>query len=189
MCNLEEKIIRKEMKHVEILLNYHSSSIVYLCPMKILMVCLGNICRSPLAEGILKDKIKKAGLNWEVDSAGTLGRNEGCAPHAFSQKVALDNGLDICELKCRYFTKDDIKNFDKIYVMDDENYLDVKRISGSNWDSGKVDLILNELYPGEDRIVPDPWHGGEEGFRKVYETLDKACDAIIKKYAPSMHLV
>jgi protein-tyrosine phosphatase len=103
--------------------------------------------------------------------------------------VALDNGLDIGEARCRYFAKDDMKNFDKVYVMDDENYLDVKRISGNNWDSGKVDLILNELYPGEDRIVPDPWYGGEEGFHKVYETLDRACDAIIKKYTAGMHLV
>lgn len=157
--------------------------------MKILMICLGNICRSPLAEGILKDKVKKAGLDWEIDSAGTLGHNVGCPPHHLSQKVARQYGMDICEHKCRNFSKEDIKNFDKIYVMDDENYLDVKRISVKNWDAGKVDLIMNELYPGEDRIVPDPWYGGEEGFHKVYEMLDKACDAIIKRYAPSMHSI
>lgn len=142
-----------------------------------------------MAEGILRDKVKNAGLDWEIDSAGTLGRNEGCAPHHFAQKVAMQYKIDICEHKCRYFTKEDVKNFDKIYVMDDENYLDVKRISGSMWDSGKVELILNELYPGEDLIVPDPWSGGEEGFHKVYDMLDKACEAIIKKYAPSMHSV
>lgn len=130
-----------------------------------------------------------AGLDWEVKSAGTLGRNAGCPPHHFSQKVARQYGIDICDQKCRNFTCEDIKNFDKIYVMDDENYLDVKRISGKNWDSGKVDLIMNELYPGEDRIIPDPWYGGEEGFHKVYEMLDKVCDAIIRKYASSMHLV
>lgn len=157
--------------------------------MKILMVCLGNICRSPLAEGIMRDKVAKAGLDWVIDSAGTLGRNEGTAPHHFSQQVAMQNGIDICEQRCRYFTKEDIKNFDRIYVMDDENYLDVKRISGNNWDAGKVDLILNELYPGEDEIVPDPWYGGEEGFQKVYEILDKACDAIISKYSPAMHVI
>lgn len=157
--------------------------------MKILMICLGNICRSPLAEGILRDKIKKANLDWEVDSAGTLGRNEGCAPHKHSQKIAKQYGIDISEQKCRYFTKEDMKNFDKIYVMDDENYLDVKRLSGNNWDAGKVNLILNELYPAEDRIVPDPWYGGEEGFHRVYELLDKACDMIIKKYSPTMHVV
>jgi protein-tyrosine phosphatase len=157
--------------------------------MKILMVCLGNICRSPLAEGILRSKVEKTGLDWVIDSAGTLGRNEGCAPHKFSQKIAKQFDLDISQQKCRYFTKDDMKNFDKIYVMDDENYLDVKRISGSYFDSGKVDLILNELYPGEDRIIPDPWYGGEDGFHKVYEILDKACDAIIRKYAPTMHSI
>jgi protein-tyrosine phosphatase len=142
-----------------------------------------------MAEGILKDKVEKAGLDWTIDSAGTLGRNEGCPPHQFSQKVVGLNGIDISEKKCRYFTPDDIKHFDKIYVMDDENYLHVKKISGANWDSGKVDLILNELYPGEDRIIPDPWFGGEEGFHKVYDMLDKACDAIIKKYASIMHPV
>lgn len=157
--------------------------------MKILMVCLGNICRSPLAEGILTDKVKKAGLDWQVESAGTLGRNEGCAPHHFSQQIAALNGIDISKQKCSYFTQEHIKNFDKIYVMDDENYLDVKRLSGKNWDSGKVDLIMNEPYPGEDRIIPDPWYGGEEGFHKVYEMLDKACDAIIRKYSPTMHTV
>ncbi|MDQ6814677.1 MAG: low molecular weight phosphotyrosine protein phosphatase [Bacteroidota bacterium] len=157
--------------------------------MKILMVCLGNICRSPMAEGILRDKVEKTGLDWLVDSAGTLGRNEGCQPHQFSQKVAKQYNIDICQHKCRYFTREDMKNFDKIYVMDDENYLDVKRISGNTWDSGKVDLILNELYPGEDQIVPDPWYGGEEGFHKVYAILDQACDAIIKKYASPMHSV
>jgi len=157
--------------------------------MKILMVCLGNICRSPLAEGILRDKVKKAGLDWTIDSAGTLGRNEGCAPHQFSQKIGRLHGIDISDKKCRYFTSDDIKNFDRIYVMDDENYLHVKKISGTNWDSGKVDLILNELYPGEDRIIPDPWFGGEEGFHKVYEMLDRACDAIVKKYAPVLHSI
>ena len=151
------------------------------------MVCLGNICRSPLAEGILRHKVKKAGLEWTVDSAGTLGQNEGCAPHHFSQKVASKFGIDICNHQCRYFKKEDMKNYDKIYVMDDENYLDVKRISGDSWDSGKVELILNELYPLEDRIVPDPLSGGEQGFYFVYELLDNACDAIIKKYAPVMH--
>src|SRR4051812_8308896 len=123
--------------------------------MKILMVCLGNICRSPLAEGILKDKVKKAGLNWEVDSAGTDGYQPGCPPHHFSQKVAKNYGIDISTQKCRHFRPGDIETFDRIYVMDDENYDEVRRISGKKWNPQKVDFLLNEVYPGKDKIVPD----------------------------------
>lgn len=152
--------------------------------MKILMVCLGNICRSPLAEGILRDKIKKAGLDWEVDSAGTNGYQPGCPPHHFSQKVAKQYGIDICEQKCRHFIKEDIDKFDKIYVMDDENYYEVQRIAGRKWDAKKVDFLLNEVYPGQNQMVPDPWFGGEDDFHTVYEMIDKACEKIVK--APAL---
>ena len=151
--------------------------------MKILMVCLGNICRSPLAEGILTHKAQKAGLNWELDSAGTSAHNPGCAPHHLSQKVARNFNIDICNHQCRHFTKSDMDNFDKIYVMDEDNYYEVKRIAGNKWDSSKVDFLLNELYPGEDRDIFDPWYGGEEGFNQVYQMIDEACEAIVNKYA------
>lgn len=151
--------------------------------MKILMVCLGNICRSPLAEGILKDKIKKAGLHWEVDSAGTNGYNPGCPPHRFSLKVARENGIDISGQKCRNFTKEDITRFDKIYVMDDENYEEVKRISGVNWNAEKVDYLLNSVTPGQNRNVPDPWFGGEDGFHKAFKMIEEACDKIVASHA------
>jgi protein-tyrosine phosphatase len=144
--------------------------------MKILMVCLGNICRSPLAEGIMQDKIKKAGLDWVVDSAGTGNYHVGSPPHHLSQKVAKDNGIDICEQCCRQFVKQDMLNFDKIYVMDHDNYKDVRRISKELWNADKVDFLLNELYPGENRDVPDPWYGDEEDFYTVFELLDKACE-------------
>jgi protein-tyrosine phosphatase len=150
--------------------------------MKILMVCLGNICRSPLAEGILRDKIKKAGLNWEVDSAGTDGYQPGCPPHHFSQKVAKHFGIDISTQKCRDFRQSDIEAFDRIYVMDDENYDEVRRISGKKWKPEKVDLLLNEVYPGKDKIVPDPWFGGEDGFYTTYKMIEEACDMIVRKY-------
>ena len=149
--------------------------------MKILIICLGNICRSPLAEGILKHKANKAGLNWTVDSAGTNGFNAGCPPHKFSQKVAKINGIDICDQQCRHFRPDDMDNFDKIYVMDEENYFDVKRIAKEKWNEKKVDFLLNEVYPGQNREVPDPWFGGEDGFHKVFELLERACEAIISK--------
>lgn len=146
------------------------------------MVCLGNICRSPLAEGILRDKANKAGLGWEVDSAGTNGYEPGCPPHQFSQKVAKLYGIDICEQKCRHFVKEDMERFDKIYVMDDQNYYEVKRISADKWDENKVDYLLNELYPGKNEGVSDPWFGGEDGFHEVYKLLDEACEAVIAKY-------
>ncbi len=151
-------------------------------PMKFLMVCLGNICRSPLAEGILKHKAKAAGLNWIVESAGTGAYHTGEPPHHLSQKVAKINGINICAQQARLFTKDMMHHYDKIYVMDAENYNDVKRISGNKWDASKVDLLLNEVYPGQNRSVEDPWYGGEPDFHHAYELIAAACDNIIKKY-------
>lgn len=150
--------------------------------MKILMVCLGNICRSPLAEGIMQDKITKAGLEWAVDSAGTAGYHVGEAPHKLSQKVALHNGIDISKQKCRQFRSADIRDFDRIYVMDLDNYQEVKRICRDNWNEQKVSLMLDVLYPGQQKEVPDPWYGTEEGYHLVYEMLDKACDEILRSH-------
>lgn len=146
------------------------------------MVCLGNICRSPLAEGILKNKVKNAGLNWIVESAGTGAYHTGEPPHHLSQKVAKHNGIDICGQQARLYVRNFILEYDKIYVMDTDNYNEVKRISGSLWNPSKVDLLLNELYPGENRSVADPWYGTEFGFHKTYELIDKACNNIIQKY-------
>lgn len=151
--------------------------------MKILMVCLGNICRSPLAEGILRDKIKKAGLHWTVDSAGTANYHVGEAPHHLSQKVSKFNKVDISYQMGRQFDKHDMLHFDKIYVMDSDNYEDVKMLSRELWNENKVALLLNELYPFENREVPDPWYGTEEGYHRVYKLISDACDAILTKYA------
>lgn len=153
--------------------------------MKILMVCLGNICRSPLAEGVLQRKARQAGLEWEIDSAGTGNYHLGSSPHPLSQKVARLNGVDICDQKARQFRKEDMLEFDKIYVMDSDNYNDVKRMSQELWNEDKVDLLLNEVYPHKNISVPDPWFGGEEGFHEVYDMIEQACDAIIKHYASS----
>jgi protein-tyrosine phosphatase len=147
--------------------------------MKILMVCLGNICRSPLAEGILKHKVRKAGLDWTVESAGTGNWHIGEAPHHLSQKVAKANGIDICDQKGRQFVKEDMLKYDKIIVMDKDNYEAVKQMSRELWNPTKVDLLLNYSYPGEKRDVPDPWYGKEDGFHTVYEMIDKACEQII----------
>lgn len=148
--------------------------------MKILMVCLGNICRSPLAEGILQDKIIKAGLNWEVDSAGTNGYHVGEKPHHLSVKVAHKKGIDISSQCCRHFVKEDFDRYDKIYAMAADIIEEIKFISGPNYDTAKVSLLLNECYPNENREVPDPWYGPEPGYHKAYDLIEKACDAIIK---------
>lgn len=155
----------------------------YICGMKILMVCLGNICRSPLAEGILKDLTIKAGLDWEVDSAGTNGFHVGEQPHRLSQKVAKLKGIDICEQQCRRFIKEDCKRFDKIYAMAADVIDEMKWIAKDKYNAALVDLLLNESYPGENRDIPDPWYGPEPGYHTVYDQIVVACEAIIKNHS------
>ena len=151
--------------------------------MKILMVCLGNICRSPLAEGILQHKTEAAGLDWKVESAGTNGFHVGEAPHHLSQKVAKQHGINICDQRARMFDANDFENFDKIYVMAEDVMQDVKKIAGKYFDNNKVDYFLNELNAGKNEDVPDPWYGEEDGYIKVFDLIDKTCDAIITKEA------
>lgn len=150
--------------------------------MNILMVCLGNICRSPLAEGILQSKVAGAGLDWYVDSAGTNGYHVGEAPHALSQKVALQYGIDISGQCARRFRAEDFDKFDKIYAMAEDVVDDMRRIAKNKFDESKVELLLNELYPGKNVDVPDPWYGTEPGYHKVYALIEEACEAIVKKY-------
>ena len=147
------------------------------------MVCLGNICRSPLAEGILKHKAKQAGLNWQIDSAGTNGYHIGEPPHRLSQKVAKLHGIDICDQKARKFEKEDFARYDKIYAMADDVIDNIRRIEKDKFDPYKVDLFLNELHPGKNLSVPDPWYGTEPGYHEAYKIIDEVCDAIIRKYA------
>ncbi|MFT3904442.1 MAG: low molecular weight protein-tyrosine-phosphatase [Niabella sp.] len=150
--------------------------------MRILMVCLGNICRSPLAEGVLQSKADAAGLDWEVDSAGTNGYHTGEPPHRLSQKVARLNGVDIGGQCARQFKPEDFDHFDKIYAMARDVISDIKYIAGKKYDPAKVDLLMNELYPGKNKDVPDPWYGPEPGYHEVYAMIDTACDAIIARY-------
>jgi protein-tyrosine phosphatase len=152
--------------------------------MKILMVCLGNICRSPLAEGILEQKARALGLPWMVDSAGTNnGYHIGEAPHNLSQKVARLHSVDISGQCARAFVAEDFDRFDKIYAMSADILVDMKNIARKKYQTDKADLLLNELYPGENRDVPDPWFGEEPGYHLVYDMIDKACDKIIQKYS------
>lgn len=155
--------------------------VAYFCNMKILMVCLGNICRSPLAEGILRHKAEEAGLDWQVDSAGTNGYHTGEAPHRLSQKVARLNGIDICEQRARQFVAEDFDRYDTIYAMADDVIEDIRRIARQKFDSSKVVLFLEELYPGRNMSVPDPWYGEEPGYHEVYELIAATCDEIVKK--------
>ena len=157
-------------------------------PKKILMVCLGNICRSPLAEGILQHKAKAAGLDWIVESAGTNGYHVGEAPHHLSQKVARLNGVDICNQKARQFVKEDIDRYDKIYAMADDVVNDIRQIAGKKFDAEKVDLFLNELYPGKNMSVPDPWYGTEPGYHEVYKLIDETCTRIIENEKANSNL-
>jgi len=147
------------------------------------MVCLGNICRSPLAEGVLQDKAWKAGLSWAVESAGTNGYHTGEPPHRLSIKVARQNGIDISNQRSRMFTADDLDKYDMIYAMAGDVLDDIRSICRNKFDATKVDLFLNELYPGQDRDVPDPWYGPEPGYHEVYAIIDEACNSIIKKYS------
>jgi protein-tyrosine phosphatase len=147
--------------------------------MKILMVCLGNICRSPLAEGILQHKANKAGLNWTVESAGTNGYHDGEPPHYLSIKVALKNGINISKQQSRKFRAEDFENYDKIYAMAENVLDDIKHIAKQKFNSSKVDLLMNELYPGGNIEVPDPWSGPESDYHEVFELIDKACEKII----------
>ncbi len=146
------------------------------------MVCLGNICRSPIAEGLLRDRAGRYGLDWMVDSAGTNGYHTGKPPHRHSQEVCLRHGIDISEQRARRFEKKDLARYDKIYVMAGDVYRDVQQIAGKGADLSNVDFFLNELHPGTDRSVPDPWYGDKDGYLPVYKMIEQACDIIIRKY-------
>jgi protein-tyrosine phosphatase len=149
--------------------------------MKLLFVCLGNICRSPLAEGIMKHKIAELELDWEVDSAGTGGWHAGDLPDSRSIQVAKKHGVDLTYQRARKLRSIDYEAFDKIYVMDSMNYQDVKRLANED-EYDKIELIMNEVEPHKNINVPDPYYGEGDGFEHVFQMLDRACDAIIKKY-------
>lgn len=146
---------------------------------KILMVCLGNICRSPLAEGILASKLPKD--KFIVDSAGTSSWHVGDSPDTRSIAVAKKYNLDISKQKGRQFKKSDFDTFDYIYVMDKSNYDNVIELSETSEQKNKVQIILNELYPNENVDVPDPYYGMPNGFEMVYRMLDEACEIISEK--------
>jgi protein-tyrosine phosphatase len=146
---------------------------------KIVMVCLGNICRSPLAEGILASKLPKK--KFIVDSAGTGDWHVGHAPDKRSIAVAKKHRISIENQKGRQFSASDFDNFDYIYVMDSSNYANVIALAKSQEQKNKVKMILNELFPNENVDVPDPYFGLPNGFHTVYQMLDEVCDVIAKQ--------
>ena len=145
------------------------------------MVCLGNICRSPLAEGVLQEKLNRKGLDIKVDSAGTGGWHVGQGPDLRAIAIANKYGVDISNQKARQFSSTDFEEFDIIYAMDSSNLSDIVSLAKSSEDIEKVRLILDELNVGNNNYVPDPYYGGDEGFEKVYQLLDAACEIITKK--------
>lgn len=151
--------------------------------MKVLVVCLGNICRSPLAEGILRSKAEALGLGWEIDSAGTGGYHIGSQPHEKSIEVAKKNGVDIKGQRARKISKEDFSNFDLILAMDTANRDDMYEMTSTMEQRNKIRLIMDLVYPNRDVSVPDPYYGGIEGYEKVWEMLDQACDKVLEVYA------
>ena len=147
--------------------------------MRILMVCLGNICRSPIAEGILKHKTQD--LDVFVDSAGTASYHVGNLPDSRSIEIANKNGIDLTDQRARQFSEKDFDNFDKIYAMDTHNYANIISLARNQSDRDKVDVILNELNSRSIDSVPDPYYGEGDGFKTVFEMLDRSCDVIVGK--------
>lgn len=143
------------------------------------MVCLGNICRSPLAEGILRSKVNPEKIF--IDSAGTAAYHIGEPPDPRSISVALKYGIDLRSQKARKLILRDFMKFDRIYAMDEHNYQKIISLAQNDDDKKKVKMILNEVTPAQNLSVPDPYYGGDQGFEEVYQMLDKACEAIANR--------
>ncbi len=148
---------------------------------RILMVCLGNICRSPLADGLLLRKIKERNLNAVVDSAGTANYHIGKAPDHRMIKTAARYGTPIEFLRARQFNVKDFQNFDHILVMDQSNFKNVLALAKNAEERNKIKFLLDFMAPDQQLEVPDPYYGTQQDFDAVYELLDRATDALIQK--------
>ena len=144
--------------------------------MKILMVCLGNICRSPLAQGILENRTTNSNIT--VDSAGTAGYHTGSPPDKRAIEIAEKHNIELRHQRARQFSIADFEKFDIIYAMDKNNYAHLIALTKNQEERKKIRMILNETYPGLYKSVPDPYYGGKNGFEEVYNMLDKACNKI-----------
>ncbi len=149
--------------------------------MNIQMVCLGNICRSPLAQGILERKVADCGLNWRVDSAGTGSWHMGSPPDPRSIQIASHYGLDISGQKARQVRSSDFEEFDWLLAMDASNFRDLQRMAITEEEQAKILMIRNLVIPGSNLGVPDPYWDND-GFDQVYQMLDEACDRILEQW-------
>jgi protein-tyrosine phosphatase len=147
--------------------------------MRILMVCLGNICRSPLAEGILAHKAKLNGLEWEVDSAGIGDWHTGQLPDIRSIKVAKKYGIDLTSQRARQVKRSDFQAFDLIFAMDPQNFADLTRLAKTEEETQKIRLLLDLTFPNENKGVPDPYFGDDAEFEHVFHLLDAACEKCV----------
>ncbi len=147
---------------------------------KVLFVCLGNICRSAMAQGILEKKIKDLKLNITVDSAGTSNYHIGDHPDYRMIKKGFEHQVDISNQRARQFVVSDFDEFDYIFVMDNNNLSDILQLAKNETHTLKVRLFLGYSYPNQQKSVPDPYYGSEKGFEEVYQLLNHACDAFIK---------
>lgn len=149
---------------------------------KVLVVCLGNICRSPIAEAVLQDLADKAGLHWDVESAGTNGFHVGEPPHQSSQKICNEHGLDISKQRARRFVVADFDRYDLILVLASDVKEEVLKLGRQVEDSKKIHFFMDAFFPGQEVSVPDPWYGGEEGYAPVFDMIFRGGEAIIKKF-------
>lgn len=150
---------------------------------RILFVCLGNICRSPLADGIMAHKVQSKGLSITIDSAGTSNQHLGEEPDSRMQRIARARGIELSHLRARQFTTQDFENYDIIYAMDKSNLSNIYRLARNEDDKKKVKLFLNARFPGSDMEVPDPYFGGEQGFIDVFNLVDETTERIIQKWS------
>lgn len=147
--------------------------------MKVMMVCLGNICRSPLAHGILQQRVRALELGWEVESAGTSGWHVGEKPDPRSIEVAELNGIDISNQRSRQFKQEDLSYYDLIIAMDSSNHSNICHLAVDDKQKEKVKLLLNYSFPNENRQVPDPYYHG--GFQSVYDMISRAVDGLVEQ--------
>ena len=150
--------------------------------MKILFVCLGNICRSPIAEGVMKSLVLQNQLNWHIESAGTESYHIGEPPHIFSQEVCLEMGIDISSQRARQFTQRDFDYFDKIYALATDVLHEITIIANTQPNNDQLVLFLNEQYPLQHKSVKDPWYGTKEGYYDVFDEIKSCCEVILEKY-------
>ncbi|MCS6916401.1 MAG: low molecular weight protein-tyrosine-phosphatase [Chitinophagales bacterium] len=150
--------------------------------MKLLFVCLGNICRSPMAEGIMNERIKKHGLLWTVDSAGTERYHVGERPDPRAIAQCRLHGIDIASKRARQISRQDFNRFDLLFALATDVQQELVELAPHA--ASKIHLLLDVLYPGENRSVPDPWYGNEADFAHAYDLIDRACDALVQVYAP-----